>query len=192
MRLDGKEVVHTLEEFIALNAGGLPSEGELTRIWNTLPEVYFYSSRADTLEHIKEVNSNLIESAKELLDRAKIHDESKLFSPEVVLFDEMTPKLKNLIYGTEEYKKSLEKLKPALSHHYRNNSHHPEHYDNGINGMNLYDLVEMFCDWQAAVKRNKNGDLMTSIDINKERFGMSEQLVSIFKNTCTHGKNNKK
>lgn len=169
--------------FIIDNAGGLPSSGELERIYNELPEVFEYDSKADTLEHIKKVNQFLIDASIELLKRAQNHDESKLYSPEKVLFDEMTPKLKNLVYGTDEYKASLEKLKPALNHHYRNNTHHPEHYDKGIDGMNLFDIIEMFCDWRAAGERNKDGSMEKSIEINKDRFKMSEQLVNIFKNT---------
>jgi hypothetical protein len=35
------------------------------------------------------------------------------------------------------------------------NSHHPEHYGNrGISGMDLFDVVEMMCDWMAAARRN--------------------------------------
>jgi hypothetical protein len=49
--------------------------------------------------------------------------------------------------------------------------------------MNLMDIVEMFCDWKASVKRTKDGDINKSIEINSERFKMSPQLVNIFKNT---------
>ena len=42
---------------------------------------------------------------------------------------------------------------PALQHHYEDNCHHPEHYRNGIHDMNMVDLIEMLCDWRAAIKR---------------------------------------
>jgi hypothetical protein len=74
-------------------------------------------------------------------------------------------------------------LKPALDHHYANNSHHPQFYKNGIDGMNLLDLVEMFFDWKAATERTKDGDIRKSIEINSTRFNISPQLVSIFVNT---------
>ena len=61
-------------------------------------------------------------------------DNSKLESPEKELFDEYTPKLKDCTYGSDEYKEFLKGLKVALDHHYANNSHHPEHYENGVNG----------------------------------------------------------
>jgi hypothetical protein len=105
-------------------------------------------------------------------------------TPEKELFDEFTPKLAGSTYGSDEYKEMLKGLKPALDHHYLYNSHHPEHYDNGIDGMNLLDLVEMFYDWKAASERHKNGDILKSIEINKIRFNMSDQLVSILNNTA--------
>lgn len=54
---------------------------------------------------------------------------------------------------------------------------------NGVNGMDLMDIVEMLTDWTAAVKRNKNGNVHKSIQVNRERFGLSDQLVSILENT---------
>ena len=143
-----------------------------------------YSSEAETLQHIKKVNSYLIDASIELLKRAKNHDTSKLFPPEKELFDEMTQKLKNLKFGSQEYQDSLGKLKPALDHHYANNSHHPQFYENGIDGMDLFDLIEMFFDWKAAGERMDSGNIYKSIEVNKDRFNMSAQLVNIFNNTA--------
>jgi len=142
-----------------------------------------FDSTADTLKHIRLVNEELINFSKELLDRGVKHDESKLHSPEKELFDQETPLLSSLVYGSKEYTESTRRLKPALVHHYTNNSHHPQHYENKIDRMNLMDIVEMFCDWKASVKRTKDGDINKSIEINSERFKMSPQLVNIFKNT---------
>lgn len=144
-----------------------------------------YDSTADTLLHIKRVNQLLTEAASELIRRANIHDNSKLESPEKELFDEFTPKLKETTYGSDKYKEYLKELKVALDHHYQNNTHHPEHYENGVNGFDLFDLIEMFFDWKAATERHADGDIMKSIDINKERFGIDEQICDIFRNTVT-------
>ena len=89
-----------------------------------------------------------------------------------------------LEYGSDEYNQSLAELKPALEHHYQNNSHHPEHYENGINGMDLFDLVEMFFDWKCSAERHDTGNVFDSIKINQTKHQMSEQLVSIFLNTA--------
>jgi len=106
-------------------------------------EFYKYDSRADTLQHIKRVNELLMFAVSELLIRARKHDNSKLESPEKELFDEYTPKLKQCTYGSDEYKEFLKELTVALDNHYANNSHHLEHYENGVNGFDLCDLTEM-------------------------------------------------
>jgi len=145
-----------------------------------------YDSSESTLRHIKRINQLLGDSASELIRRGQVHDSSKLESPEKELFDKYTPLLKTLVYDSPEYKQSLKDLKPALDHHYANNSHHPEFYKNGIDGMNLYDIIELFADWKAAGERNKDGNIFVSIQKNKERFKMSDQLCKILENTADY------
>jgi len=144
-----------------------------------------YDSKADTLLHIKRVSKGLTNCSIELLNRGLIHDNSKLETPEKALFDELTPKLANTTYDSDEYKNHLSELKVALDHHYNNNSHHPEHYKNGVDGMDLFDIIEMYVDWTAAVERHADGDINKSIEINQKRFNMSDQLTNIFKNTVS-------
>ncbi len=142
-----------------------------------------YDSRQDTLDHIARVG-DLLDVFREYLEtRASKHDSTKLEEPEKALFDEWTPKLKALEYGSDEYRAALAALKPALDHHYAAWSHHPEHFENGINGMSLLDLIEMFCDWKAAGERHATGNFAKSLEINRERFKMSDQLAEIFENT---------
>jgi hypothetical protein len=143
-----------------------------------------YDSAKDTQKHIDRVQELLNNAAGNLAERGRVHDQSKLKDPEKSFFDEFTPKLKNCTYGGDEYKAYLKQLKPALDHHYANNSHHPEHYENGVNGMNLFDLLEMFLDWKAASERHENGDIRKSINYNKERFQISDQLTQILHNTA--------
>jgi len=148
----------------------------------------------ETLSHISQVRKLLTKVICELLQRAEDHDKSKLSEPELSTFVEYTPNLKNITYGSEEYNNDLEEMKKlTLKHHYANNRHHPEFFDpeadatfrsSSINCMNLIDIIEMLCDWKAATLRHKDGDISRSIEINKERFGISDQLVSILKNTA--------
>jgi len=144
-----------------------------------------YDSTADTLQHIKRVGQLLNEAAIKLIERGNVHDNSKLEEPEKTEFDKLTPRLKTLEYGSDEYKASLAELAEALNHHYKNNSHHPQHYENGVNGFDLFDLMEMFFDWKAATERTKDGDIYKSIEHNQKRFEISEQVTQIFKNTAT-------
>ena len=69
-----------------------------------------YDSIKDTLLHIKRVNELLLQFTKEIIDRAIQHDNSKLQEPEKPLFDKMTPLLKGLTYGSDDYKKALDEL----------------------------------------------------------------------------------
>ena len=142
-----------------------------------------YDSTAETLKHIKRVNELLLFAAKELMDRAVRHDASKLMSPEKECFDIITPRLKNSTYGSLEYKATMAEFKPAIEHHQKSNSHHPEFYETGINGFDLFDLIELFFDWKAASERHADGNILKSIQINKERFGYSDQIATIMENT---------
>ena len=142
-----------------------------------------YDSTEDTLEHINKVRAYLDLFALRLRQRGDLHDLSKLMEPEKSEFDRLTPRLKSLEYGSKKYTESLGELSKALEHHYYVNSHHPQHYKDGIAGMDLLDLVEMFFDWKASSERTKDGSMENSIKINADRFSMSPQLVSIFNNT---------
>jgi len=138
----------------------------------------------NTCRHIERVRNLLNFAVKDLLERGELHDQSKLEQPEVGFFTEFTPKLAASTYGSPEYNKFREEMKPALDHHYARNRHHPEFHKNGIADMNLLDLIEMFCDWKASSERHNNGNILKSIEINGDRFGMSLQLVKIFENTA--------
>lgn len=145
-----------------------------------------YDSRADTLLHTIAVGQQMMKMIHEALDRALVHDLSKTQPPEVEVFDEVTPLLKTLTYGTSEYSASLASMGPALKHHYSNNRHHPEYFEYGVNGMTLVDLIEMLADWKAATLRMENGDLAKSLEIQRKRFGISPQLMDILWNTALH------
>lgn len=145
-----------------------------------------YDSEKDTMEHIRKVSWYIQEAIIELGTRSRTHDKSKLLPPEKECFDEITPLLKGTTYGSDEYKATMDRMRPAINHHQKNNRHHPEYFENGIDGMNLIDLVEMICDWKAASERHADGDIYRSLEINRKRFGMSDQLVSILKNTVDY------
>jgi hypothetical protein len=163
-----------------------------SNIINILVEAILKDLRSETKKHIKKVEEMLHIVIKELVLRSINHDKSKLESPEREKLDEYVPKLKSSTYGSEQYNQFLKDLKPILDLHYKKNRHHPEHfkdvYDedgkwNPLAGMNLIDLIEMFCDWKAATLRHDDGDLNNSIEINKKRFNISNQITSIFQNS---------
>jgi hypothetical protein len=117
----------------------------------------------------------------EVLEYRSIHhDESKLLPPEKEIFDEFTPKLREFEFGSDEYKASLAEMGEGLEHHYQKNPHHPEHFTDGIDGMSIWDLVEMIADWMGAASiKNKSIDL----DYLQKRHNISPQLRCIIQNT---------
>ncbi|MEM9264524.1 MAG: DUF5662 family protein [Cyanobacteria bacterium P01_F01_bin.13] len=139
-----------------------------------------------TYDHISLVQKLLASAQIELMRRQFTHDQSKLKEPEWSMFAKVTHRLAGMTYGSDEYKACLkEMLDGPLGHHYEHNRHHPEHHSNGIEGMNLFDVLEMFIDWCAAVQRHDDGDIYRSIELNTERFGLSDQLARIFENTAS-------
>lgn len=140
-------------------------------------------SRIENYKHIRVVSRLLNKVIKNLLKRADSHDSSKLVSPEKEIFDLFTDKLSGTTYGSTEYDELKKLMDGALAHHYRLNSHHPEHYENGIDGMSLLDIIEMLVDWIAATERHDDGDIRKSIEINQLRFKYNDQLKNIFLNT---------
>lgn len=145
-----------------------------------------YDSQPDTLKHSARVAELLRPLINELNQRAAVHDVSKTQPPELEVYDEYTPKLATSTYGSDEYKGYLVGMGEALQHHYVHNRHHPEHFDNGINGMTLVDLIEMLADWKAATERHNDGSLERSLVIQKERFEISDQMSRVLYNTAQH------
>lgn len=144
------------------------------------------STNYETFRHIERVRNLLNVFIQDFLERGEKHDQSKLDSPEVELFTEFTPKLAASTFGSDEYEEFKKLMKPALDHHYANNSHHPEFYRNGIDDMTLPDLLEMLVDWKAASERHNDGNIRKSLEINSKRFNMSSQLTKIFENTINY------
>lgn len=157
-----------------------------------------YDSLEDTKAHIARVNELLTSVSDHLRYRGSVHDYTKMQEPEKAIFDQETPKLSALTYGSDEYKEALGRMKVALQHHYEHNAHHPEHHaialgelntnevkdGTAISRMNLEEIIEMLCDWKAASERHANGDIYRSIEMNQERFGYSHELKCILHNTA--------
>lgn len=140
-----------------------------------------YDCTDDVMKHKTVVGKILVSFITQLEDRVRTHDQSKLDDPiEKALFDEWTPELRRLTFGTEEYKMALDAMGEGVKLHYRHNRHHPEHFENGVDGMTLVDVMEMVADWMAAAQRNNTEvDLFHAV----KRFGLSQQLIQIIINT---------
>lgn len=138
---------------------------------------------AETMRHILTVRALLLGCIGTLVDCANDHDCSKLQPPEDVAYAIFTSRLEGVTYGSKEYRTCLREMGPALQHHYRHNRHHPEFHKDGIRGMDLFDLIEMLCDWKAATLRHLDGNMERSLKINAKRFQMPPALVRLLVNT---------
>ena len=138
---------------------------------------------AATQKHINLVRGLIQKAVLELLKRGDLHDLSKLEPPERTAFAEFSSRLSGVTFGSPEYFDFLHQMDTALKHHYAENRHHPQHFENGVDGMNLIDLFEMLLDWWASTQRHDDGNIMNSITVNSDRFGICPQLANIFRNT---------
>jgi hypothetical protein len=135
------------------------------------------------MRHIETVRNYLDTCCSILGDRGQQHDQTKLESPEVEIFEVYTPKLRECTYGSDQYKQNMKEMKVAIDHHNLYNRHHPEHHKLGIQGMTLFDLMEMLVDWKAAGMRHNDGDIYKSLEINQERFGYSDEVKGMLMRT---------
>ena|SRR6185437_4768035 len=133
------------------------------------------------LEHKRLVAQHLQSIANALFARAVLHDYSKFGPEEFDAYAGNLPYFEAAEYGSEEYKAACERIRPAMQHHVTSNRHHPEYFSDGVNGMNLIDLMEMVCDWLAASQRVP-GDRLR-LDLQQERFNIDPQLMRIISNT---------
>lgn len=99
-----------------------------------------------------------------LITMSMSHDNSKLKSPEIDILErpDITP----------------EERKKFSTHHHKYNDHHPEHFKNGLRDMNLLNLIEMFCDWNAKTNAR---DMVNFI--NRKNLGDND-MRCIFINTA--------
>jgi len=141
-------------------------------------------STMDTSKHIWRVSQLLTDAAVILMKRGAAHDASKLEEPEKSGYDHVGDSLRGLTYGSPEYIEQLKELKDVIAHHYAHNTHHPEHYADGMYGFDLWDLVEMFLDWKAASERHDDGNIYRSIEVNRVRHNIPPMLINIFTNTA--------
>lgn len=133
--------------------------------------VKHFMKKFDELKHIS------LNEYVQLKQRALRHDRSKEYDYEEFNgYVFMAYELKGLEYGTPEHRAVLDKYKYVLDLHYKNNDHHPEHFENGIEDMNKVQRIEMICDWLGSMKaRGGLEKFEKNLEYNKERFNISDE-----------------
>ena len=138
------------------------------------------------VKHKKSVKKRMLYLAEEIAKRAEKHDDSKLRPPEVNWLIQMD-KEPRVEYGSPEYFEKMKRWDKFFKHHYKNNSHHPAHYnEQGIYGMTIVDLVEMMCDVISYVSELHVYQAAKIIKEQKERFDIDEGITQILINTLNY------
>lgn len=132
------------------------------------------------IRHINQVRFNLHKISHRLKERSIVHDSSKYALDEFEGFKEINRIARTHPFGSQEYKDSL-KDNQAVQLHYSRNTHHPEHYQGGIDGMSFLDIVEMVCDWKAASDTYGKTSFEDSLKIQKERYKFTSEQEYIIK-----------
>lgn len=120
---------------------------------------------------------------EELQHRANVHDFSKYLDDESIGFIKAVPYTK-IKWGSNDIPDDIaESLKDSLAIHHARNDHHPEHFQNGIEDMDLIQLLELVCDWRAAMIRHENFDIEETICVGQARFKFCNTIARILENT---------
>ena len=125
-----------------------------------------------TIHHQKAVQALLRSLAYKLLERADLHDLSKLTEAEFAGFLTMGNKPP---FGTPEYEQALEAGKETIALHHRQNRHHPEHWPNGASGMRFIDFAEMVCDQVAANRAAGERSFEENMPERRKRYGLTPE-----------------
>lgn len=127
----------------------------------------------ETNMHKRDVFNNIKAIAERAMEVAQFHDESKYSGEELPLLATKTP---------EDHDKAME-------HHYKVNRHHPEHFQNGINGMCVVDLMEMYSDWLSDAEE-EGADFLQVLEEKQRKYQFSNDLKNIFHNTFVQSHSN--
>lgn len=153
-----------------------------------MDDVYRLKAELKTRKHVHRVFELMSLFAAELLDRGAFHDRSKFDEEELGLLAKLEKDIAergDAPFGSDLYKERSENLlDPMIKHHYQMNPHHPQHHKRGLNGMNLFDVVEMFADWKAASERYEGHDKSLKLKQVFEQHGIEGSLREILINTA--------
>lgn len=119
--------------------------------------------------------------ANELMERAIVHDNSKIINK-----DEFRS-LTSIINDKSCLKNASSKLsqfkQDSIELHWKHNAHHPEHFEN-INEMTKLDKIEMCCDWYARAMQYKTNLLEFVEERQANRFCFPELMYEEILHYC--------
>lgn len=138
--------------------------------------------------HQERVSKVLKISSKELDKRAEIHDTDKINDPRIYeIYKEHFPYLKQLEFGSQEYKEYELKHFEKAHHLHVQNRHHFYDYRNNLNDINLFDLLEAIIDVdQSSRQYNENYNLDSSVNTIIQKKITDETLEILVRNTLKY------
>lgn len=141
---------------------------------------YFLDSALMMANYLNKINEG--ELALGLLVRAMQHDNSKLEGTELQHFLELNALEKKLTEeGIWEVPKGI--IKDLISEHWKNNRHHPEHFED-VSKMSELDIIEMVCDWHSRSCQFRN-DLIAYVDEQQRvRFNFPQDMFQKIRGYC--------
>ena len=121
------------------------------------------------------------EHAKALRQRGVIHDNSKISNE-----DELYA-LSRIINDKESLMDSSKSLSPmkldAIKLHWKNNTHHPEHFKSPVD-MSKLDIMEMCCDWHARSTQYNTNFLEFVKKRQEDRFHFPDWMFAEIWHYC--------
>jgi len=134
------------------------------------------------IKHQRHVSFMLRELARKLEQRADMHDQSKLEFDELEGFYQLDigRSHQKQEYGSKDYEAGI-KI-DAVKLHFSRNSHHPEHWPNGIEDMPFIDILEMLFDWEAArLERDTQTDMDKTWEMRQKRFNLTNEQTQFLR-----------
>ena len=126
-------------------------------------------------------STGAVKHAQKLLERAKVHDNSKMSCE-----DELSAlsRIINDKSSLMDASKQLSQIKlDAIKLHWKNNTHHPEHYKS-CTDMSRLDVMEMCCDWHARSSQYNTNFLEFVKARQADRFHFPEWMFAEIWHYC--------
>lgn len=136
-------------------------------------------------EHQQKVAAVIRQVIQELIARALTHDASKFTTQElkdnlVTLPDKWGLLAEGHGYHSPEQEQHRARFTAEIARHRKAHRHHPEYHADGVNDMDLIDLIEMICDWYVSAP-----DIDQSIRKNSEDYEIDPHISRILENTAS-------
>lgn len=141
--------------------------------------------------HQLHVNTLMKRVSNELRKRGSRHDNSKFSGLEASLGDmyhNEYAKINVLTPSKADVDDYVNKTQAATIEHYKLNDHHVEHFEHGLNDMDLIQIIELVCDSLAHLKERGHTDSECVREIERQfiNYGASNDIIDVVKNTVKH------